>query len=173
MQAPACTPLLGLPSVFLALIAFILLQNGIQTTWGFIKVFSLPNQVPLGSYEVSLMVRDGISGLTALLGASLLIWRSRVGWFATIAHWSWYIAVDAVIPAYAALFAWSFPNRPEPTQLALTLIIGVAGLSVLLWKPVMDSCGVGPRRMHNIVPVFSIALAFAYVVNWLAISQLW
>jgi hypothetical protein len=172
-QAPACAPLPGIPRFLLALFALILLQNGIQTASGFIKVFSLPNEIPVGSYEVSLMLRDGIYGLTALLGSSLLIRRSWAGWFATIAHWSLYIAVNVIIPACAALFAWGFPPRPEPTQSALALVFGMAGLSILLWNSVMNSCGVSARPMNAFVPVFAITLTFAFLVNWLAISHLW
>ena len=175
-SAPADTestpPRRWMPQVLITLVALILLYRGLLLAQSFYFTY-LPQGFPAGSFILSLFVKDAIYGLTALVGSSLLVFRSRPGWYFAVLHWLWYVAYDVVVVACASVFSWIFPLHPGAALLSLRVIVAAFGLAVLFWKPVTEICGVRVPRMR-ILAILSLAtIAFALSLNWLAVSKLW
>ncbi|MEM8666118.1 MAG: hypothetical protein AAGG48_01290 [Planctomycetota bacterium] len=156
------------PRLLLVLVSFILLIRGLLMTLAYI-----PLGFQSGSFFLGIYLKDGIYAATALLGSTLLFFRSRPGWFLALAHWCWYIAFEVVVAGCAFLFAWTFPLSLGIASTAIASALAAFALIVILSKPVMSSCGVSSPRFKILGAVLSFSIVAAFLVNGLALSRWW
>lgn len=93
------------------------------------------------SFYTAIFIKDATYAVTAIVGGTLLIFSLRLGWWAAMIHWSWYLACEILVVSTAEALAWTLPIRHAPprlfTELLATAVFAIAALSVLLWKPIM------------------------------------
>jgi len=160
----------GFHGVVLALLVIVLLVRGVFMAFEWARL--LFSGVALASHFYrAIFLKDAIYGVTALIGGLLLTYRLRVGWWFATIHWSWYLACEVLVVVAAESMSWRFPVRHEPAQLftSVTKSLALAGvaLMILLWKPVMAHCNVGPRRRTPMVGSLLVGcFTVALLVNW-------
>ena len=156
------------PRVLVVIIALVLLARGLMMAFAYAS-----RGLPMDSFMTGLYLKDAIYGVSALLGACLLIYRSRVTWTAAIFHWAWYVAYEHAVVLCAVYFGWIYPFAPGQRQFVVTLLIGLAFLAALIWRPTTKLCGIDERPWRSVVIVATSALVTALLVNGLALSKWW
>jgi hypothetical protein len=151
--------LTGAQAFLLGLVVVMLLVRG-----GFMA-FSWFVQLSAGfdissSFYTAIFIKDATYAVTAIVGGTLLIFSLRLGWWAAVIHWSWYIACEVLVVSTAEALDWTFPIRHGPprlfTNMFVTAIFAIAAVGVLLWTPIMRRCGAKTDRRS-----FKLALLIA------------
>ena len=167
------SPYRRLSRLLLVIVGLVLLYRGLFSVYSFTHVYILQG-FPNSSFYHALMTKDAIYGLTAVGGSMVIFFPSRTAWFSAIAHWIWYVAADVIVVLFETQFPRIFFGTwPGAVQLTLACALAVFGLVVLLWRPVMDRCGVTIRRSHWFAALFSGELILGLLLSWLALSRLW
>ena len=153
-------------SSLMMLVVVLLARGGLMTfEWG----LHLLSGLDVSSHFYRAMIlKDGIYGLTALVGGFALVIQRRIGWWSSTIHWFWYISCEVLVVLTAEAFAWQFPVRQHPPQLLTTTFgVAVVALALLFWNPTMSHCGVNRgRRAATAGSSLAGCLAIGLLVNW-------
>ena len=170
-ESPA-NALTRVQATVLVLLAIMLIARG------GLMLLSWEYQLRTGWYVVSLffaaiLLKDSIYGVTALVGGGFLLFRERIGWWLSMAHWCWYLATEVVLVGVAASLGWRFPIHQEApiVGMSVTILLALAGLAILLWQPIMLACrGPVEQRKLTIFVSLLVSLLIAFGVNgWMSL----
>ena len=143
---------------------------------GSFMIFSWVMQLSSGfqldsHFHAASFVKDAIYGVTAFVGGAMLLARRKLGWWAALVHWCWYVACEIIVVIAAATLGWRVPVHHEPPKLygviGLTTLLSAFGFSILLWRPIATAYNAPISKCHAIVVVvMTCSVIIAFSVNW-------
>ncbi len=125
-------------------------------------------------FYAATIAKDGIYGFTALIGGLMLLVRHKLGWWFSLLHWCWYVACEIFVVAAGATLGWRVPVHHDPPALyrvmGVTALMALAGLAILLWRPIATNCGAPTPKRYKVAMVAMILSAMAaFAVNgWMS-----
>jgi hypothetical protein len=171
---PSPTGLSWLPWSLLKLLAVVLILRGafMATSWG----LQWSAGFTVDSYfHAAIVCKDSIYAVTAGIGGVLLLIPHRLGWWLALVHWCWLVAYEIAVVAVAVALSWQIPvHHPPPAlyrHMGLTALMALAGLSILLWPPIVRACR-GPVHRPGLAVGLTLAacVAVAFGVNgWMSL----
>ena len=137
--------------------------------------FSVDEVLIHPSFYVAL-TRDVLSATTAIGGAIGLIFGRAFGWWLSILHGYWRLAIQSVLPLFGAIASGPTPNgasQSSPVSAALT--VGVLFLLIILYLQKSNvlayyRINVGRAVMNVGLLVLCVAVAFGLDIWW-AVTQ--